>query len=111
MILAIFGIIVLLFAFYTLMPYWSQEYRGRKLEEGSREREDLLHRKAEVVEALNDLEYDYKMKKMGESDYQHLKEKLTQQAVELMKKLDELQGIAPNAVRFQPRSKSRKARS
>jgi hypothetical protein len=112
MILAILCVIVGLFAWYALAPYFDRNYRGVRLDEGSRERDNLIFRKGEVVEALNDLEYDYKMKKMAEADYKNLKEKLTQEAIELMKKIDEVQGVAhTNAVRFAPRSKARKIRS
>lgn len=99
----IFFLIFGLFAAYAFAPLLDKALRNKPILVDA-EREELLFRKEEVLDALNDLEYDLKMKKMSVEDYKHLKEGLTQQAVELMKKLDDVEGAAnKNAVNFQPR--------
>ncbi len=88
MILAAFIIVAVFFAVYTLSPFFEKDYRRKKLEADTSQQENLMNRKNEVLEAIRDLEYDYKMQKVTDEDYVHLKEKLSADAVELMKKLD-----------------------
>jgi hypothetical protein len=99
MILAVFLLIAAFFAVYILMPFFEETFRKKRLDFGEAEVEELRQKKEQVLEALRDLEYDYKMQKMTELDYKNLKEKLTQQAVEIMKTLDSLEkGSKANAI-------------
>jgi|SRR5687768_10337834 hypothetical protein len=90
MILAAFILIAGFFAIYTLLPYFEQNYRKKRLEFDETELENLTHRKNEILEALRDLEYDHKMRKISDQDYIQVKESLTQQAVDAMKEMDSL---------------------
>lgn len=99
MILSAFILLALFFAVYILMPFFEQDFRKKKLDAGTTEKENLGHRKDEILEAIRDLEYDYKMQKMTEQDYSQLKENLTREAVEIMKKIDSLEnGSKPDAL-------------
>jgi len=46
--------------------------------------------KEKVFTTLNDIEYDYQMKKLSESDYQELKNRYSKRAIEFMKEEEEL---------------------
>ena len=90
MILAVFILIAGFFAVYTLLPFWEKGFSRQKLDFTGMEKDSLVGRKNAVLEAMRDLEYDYKMQKVTEEDYLHLKENLTNEAVEIMKKLERL---------------------
>jgi hypothetical protein len=85
----VFWILAALIVFYVLSPFFERAFRKRRLVAEADVHQNLLFRKEEILSALSDLEYDYQMKKMSESDYLQLKEKLRQEAIEIMKKLDE----------------------
>ena len=53
------------------------------------EKADLLSRKEMLLASLKDLEDDRETDKISEHDYMQLKNKLTAQAIEIMKKLDD----------------------
>jgi hypothetical protein len=86
----LFILIAAFFALYAILPFFDTAYRNRKIAAGGEELQNILHRKEEVLSALNDLEYDFRLKKIGEPDYLQLKEKLTLEAIELMKRADQL---------------------
>lgn len=92
MISAIFYLILSAFALYAILPYFDKNFRNRKLEDISPEQEELIFRKDEVLSSLNDLEYDFRMKKITEPDYLQMKEKLTQDYINVKKKLDQIKG-------------------
>ena len=45
--------------------------------------------KEKVFSTLSDIEYDYQMKKLSESDYQELKNRYTKRAIEILKEEEE----------------------
>ena len=89
MILFIFYFSVTLFVLYLLFAFFEKEYAKKRLSPVSGERENLQFRKEEILGAISDLEYDFEMKKITEADYLQLKEKLSREAVQVMKKLDD----------------------
>lgn len=89
MIWVAFYLVVGFFALYVLSPFFERSFRNRKLASSAVAQENLMFRKEEILGALDDLEYDYKMKKMTEPDYDQLKEKLTGEAIDVMKKLEQ----------------------
>jgi hypothetical protein len=91
MILATFILVAAFFTVYILLPFWEVSFRKKRLEYAGTEHENLVLRKNEILEAMNDLEYDFKMQKVNQDDYNHLKENLTKEAVEIMKKLDSIE--------------------
>jgi hypothetical protein len=88
----LFILIAAFFALYAILPFFDKAFRNKRIASGGEELENILHRKEEVLSALNDLEYDFRLHKMGEPDYLQLKEKLSIEAIELMKKADQLTG-------------------
>jgi hypothetical protein len=82
------------FALYILVPFADRAYRKQRLPVESPEQEDLSYRRDEVLASINDLEYDFQMKKIAEPDYLQLKEKLTQDYIRLQKQLDHLKQTA-----------------
>ncbi|MCI0445098.1 hypothetical protein L0244_11690 [bacterium] len=105
MIWFIFILIAVLFAAYAILPFFDRNFRNKRLPGGTGERENLILRKEEVITALSDLEYDFRMKKIGEPDYLQTKEKLTREAIDLMKRADEL--AAPAKTKAQTSDASR----
>ena len=91
MILAAFIIVAAFFAVYILLPFWEASFSKKRLEYAGTEKENLVLRKNEILEAISDLEYDFKMQKVNQADYDQLKEKLMKEAVEIMKQLDTLE--------------------
>src|SRR5207244_3606330 len=87
MILFIFYLTVALFVVYLLFAFFEKAYARKKLSPVSGEKENLEFRKEEILAAISDLEYDFEMKKITEADYLQLKEKLSREAVQIMKKL------------------------
>ena len=51
---------------------------------------DLLGRKDAALTAIKDLEFDYRVGKMDEEDYQRVNDRLRRQAIALMEQLDKL---------------------
>ena len=96
MIWPIFIFIAVVFAIYAILPFFDVNFRNKRLPGGTGEKENLILRKEEVISALNDLEYDFRMKKIGEPDYLQMKETLTREAIDLMKRADELTAPAKN---------------
>ncbi len=89
MIWVSFYLVAGFFTIYVLSPFFERSFRNRKLASSAVAQENLMFRKQEILGALDDLEYDYKMKKMSASDYDQLKEKLTGEAIDVMKKLEQ----------------------
>jgi hypothetical protein len=91
MLLILFILIAGLFVLYIALPFFDKSFREKKVSIAQNERENLVYQKEELLGAITDLEYDYTMKKMTEADYLQQKEKLMQETVEIMKKLDALE--------------------
>ncbi len=110
-LLILFLLFVASFAAYAIAPFFNQDFRNKKIPLDRNERENLSYRKEEILASINDLEYDYTMKKMAESDYLQQKEKLTQEAIETMKKWDEMEGPENQNAIHSPGNKTSKVRS
>jgi hypothetical protein len=107
MILAAFILVAGFFAAYILLPFFEKSYKNKSLSYGETDKENLTYRKEQVLDAIQDLEYDHKMHKITDQDYNQLKEKLTQQAVEIMKRLDALEnGSHLDAIGQQTRTRA-----
>jgi hypothetical protein len=100
-IFAAFLIFLGFFVFYIVLPFFDRSYKNQTIIAAPEKREKLIYRKEEILKAISDLEYDFKLKKMAETDYLQLKEKLSREAIEVMKQLDSVEGLTrQNAVRF-----------
>lgn len=90
MIQVVLIIVVLFFLYFVLSPFFEEAYRRKRIADNE-DRKSLLLQKEEILEALHDLEYDFKLNKVTAADYQEMKEKLTGQAVIVMKNLDSIE--------------------
>ena len=61
----------------------------RPEEEGSSPRAQLLQRKAQLLEALRDLDFEFATGKLVEADYRPARDQLMAEATEVVKALDE----------------------
>lgn len=68
------------------------QLRFEVLDEELREIEELVARKSVLLQGLKDIEFDYETGKLSEEDYERLREKNERQAVQVMRKLDDLRG-------------------
>jgi hypothetical protein len=103
----IFGLVASFFAVYAILPFFDTNYRNKRLPGGTGQRENLILRKEEVLTALNDLEYDFRLKKIGEPDYLQMKETLTREAIDLMKRADELAAPAKSQAQTSDASRAK----
>jgi hypothetical protein len=88
LIFAAFLLLAAFFVVYVLLPFWEQQFRHQRVQTGPSTEENLRSKKDEILEAMRDLEYDYKMNKVTSEDYDDLKERFTKEAIEIMKQLD-----------------------
>ena len=52
---------------------------------------DLIERKEAIYAAIKDIEFDYQMGKLSEEDFQELRQQYKDDAVKLLKKIDQKQ--------------------
>lgn len=69
-----------------------EQLRFEILDEELRQIEELVARKSVMLQSLRDIEFDYETGKLSEADYERLRKKHERQAVQVMRRLDELRG-------------------
>ena len=78
-------------AIYVLMPLFKEPKGNLEVELlAETELDRLLNRKAVVYSNLKDLEFEYKMGRLGESDFHRLESGFKAEAAEILHKLDQL---------------------
>mgnify|MGYP001571499990 CR=1 FL=1 len=92
-------LLTILFVAYPLL-----QKSQRKLSfAANHQNEDLVARKNEIYAAVRDIDFDYRMGKLSDEDYNSLREQYKQEAVKVMQTLDRMSGPV------QPSAKSGKA--
>lgn len=76
--------LLLIVSFFVGYPLVKPEYEGNLLSSGST-RAKLKSEKEAVMTTLNEIEFDYKMGKLSEDDYQIMKNKYKLTALEILK--------------------------
>lgn len=90
--------LTLSFIAYPLLNRRAAQIAGGGVEES--ELTDLLYKKESVYIALKDLDFDHKMGKIDDADYQEMKTRFEAEAVALLGRIDELEtGVSAKAVR------------
>lgn len=64
--------------------------------------EDLVARKNEIYAAVRDIDFDYRMGKLSEEDYNALREQYKQEAVQVMQSLDRMSGHTRASAKTSP---------
>jgi len=83
-------------ALYVLMPLFKEPKGNIEVELlAETELDRLLNRKAVVYSNLKDLEFEYKMGRLGDTDFRNLEAGLKTEAAEILQKLDHL-GVEEN---------------
>ena len=83
--------LTVLAAIYILMPLFKEPKGNLEVELlAETELDRLLNRKAVVYSNLKDLEFEYKMGRLGESDFHRLEAGFKAEAAEILHKLDQL---------------------
>ena len=75
---------------YIAYPLFSESGERIPPEERA-EREQTFQEKEEIVDALKDIEMDFRMGKLSDSDYRLLKGDFERQAVEVFQRLESLE--------------------
>jgi hypothetical protein len=83
-ILAITGYLVIL-------PLVRREYTAGSKTSPISDEKSLERTKEAVFTTINEIEFDYKMKKLSDDDYQNLKQQYKQKALEILHEEDELE--------------------
>lgn len=83
----LFFIFATLIILYILLPLFSSKKDFYSVSEEN-EREKLFLKKAEIFNSLRDLEYDLREGKITSEDYTILKEKLSEEAIKILKEED-----------------------
>jgi hypothetical protein len=85
------AILVLIVAWFVLKPLFSEPKLIWNVELAAESEWDpLLNRKAAVYGNLKDLEFEYKMGRLSEPDFQQLRAAYKNEATDILKKLDQL---------------------
>lgn len=82
-------------ALWMLRPFMMSRHgqlNFEMLDEELRQIEALVSRKVALVQALRDIEYDWKTNKISEEDYRRFKKSCERQAVGVMRRLNALHG-------------------
>lgn len=88
-------LLTILFVAYPLM-----QKSQRKLSfAANHQSEDLVARKNEIYAAVRDIDFDYRMGKLSEEDYNSLREQYKQEAVKVMQALDRMSGSGQTQVK------------
>jgi hypothetical protein len=89
-------ILTALAAIYVVMPLFTEPRGNLEVELlAETELDRLLNRKAVVYSNLKDLEFEYQMGRLGDSDFNRLRAGFKAEAAEILGKLDQL-GIEAN---------------
>ena len=91
MITIAFILIVGLFSWYVFSPLFTGAFKNTRWNPEHTETEQLRLRKQEILVALNDLEYDVKMKKMSDADYLQIREGLMREGSAVIEALHKLE--------------------
>ena len=84
-------LLVLLAAWFVLRPLFGEPKRVWNIELATESEWDhLLNQKAAVYDNLKDLEFEYKMGRLADPDFQQLRAAYKDEAVEILKSLDQL---------------------
>jgi hypothetical protein len=84
-------ILTTLLALYVLMPLFKEPKGNLEVELlAETELDRLLNRKAVIYSNLKDLEFEYRMKRLGDADYHRLEAGFKSEASEILHKLDGL---------------------
>ncbi len=87
------ALITLVILFYIFRPLM---FGGRgtsffEMDAGKTSLQKLLRKKEIVYENIKDLEFEFKMGKLSEEDYQRLRKELSKEAYEVMSQIDSIQ--------------------
>lgn len=96
MIFAAGTVLTALVAIYILMPLFKEPKGNLEVELlAETELDRLLNRKAVVYSNLKDLEFEFKMGRLGDADFRRLEAGFKAEAAEILQKLDQL-GVDDN---------------
>ncbi len=80
----------------------ARQYRYANALRGNGQLESLEHARAQAMDALRDLQFDYNTGKLSDADYQSLRAQYELKAAQILQQLDALKGLAPNGKRAAP---------
>lgn len=88
-------VLVIATALFVGYPLWQKSARAANFK-SNHQAEDWQARKEEIYAAIRDIDFDYRMGKLSQEDYNTLREQYKSEAISLMKKIDALTlGVRP----------------
>lgn len=80
-------VLVIATALFVGYPLWQKSSRAANFN-SNHQAEDWQARKEEIYAAIRDIDFDYRMGKLSQEDYNTLREQYKSEAIKLMKKID-----------------------
>lgn len=91
MTMVMFFVLALSVSLFVVYPI-VQTKKGLRYKIGSNHRaRELEDRKEAIYAAIKDIEFDYQMGKLSEEDFTELRQQYKEEAISLLKKIDEIQ--------------------
>ncbi|HEX9653523.1 MAG TPA: zinc ribbon domain-containing protein [bacterium] len=100
----IFLLLTAAVSYFVVSPIM-QSRRENLMKDSNHKANDLIDRKEAIYAAIKDIEFDYQMGKLSEEDFQMLRQQYKDEAVGLLKKIDQIQH---KAVKSKDKSAPRK---
>ena len=88
--LIIFLLLTVVVSYFVVSPIMQSRKRYFK-NDSNHKANDLIERKETIYAAIKDIEFDYQMGKLSEEDFQALRQQYKDEAVGLLKKIDQIQ--------------------
>lgn len=90
---ALFLLIAVFIAIFVIFPIHNARSRSARFSKNNvnHRATELQERKEAIYEAIKDIEFDYQMGKLSEADFKELRQEYKNQAIDLLKKIDQTQ--------------------
>lgn len=107
--LILFILLTFAMSFFIILPIMQSKGRGgvRFASDSNHRANDLVERKETIYAAIKDIEFDYEMGKLSEEDFKELRQKYKDDAVKLLKKIDQIESKRVKARNIQSKHKKK----
>ena len=92
--LSIFYVIVAAVLAFVFSPLFQKQGEVHRAGHSEMRRQELLEERERALEAIRELEFDFRMGKLQDDDYEQIRSRYEADAIEVIKKLDETNGRA-----------------
>ena len=89
--------LLLTFGFYVARPFLTSERQTSQRPKGEDLARELVERKGQLYSAIKELEFDQALGKLSSTDFRRLRSDLEEDALEVMRQLDQINGSSDSA--------------